>query len=114
MVMGGAKPDAIERNSVLSKYHKYFGSLLNSGVAKVMVIGYGFADEHINNLLLRAGVEHGMQMHLVNPSGLNVFSSRPQLEDIPLVGVTSRTLREFFSGDKLSQKSLKRFFAQAQ
>lgn len=114
MVMGGAKPDAIERNSVLSKYHEYFGSLLNSGSAKVMVIGYGFADEHINNLLLRAGVEHGMQMHLVNPSGLNVFSSRPQLEDIPLVGVTSRTLREFFSGDKLSQKSLKRFFAQAQ
>ena len=124
MVMGGAKPEAIERDPVLSKYREYFGELLNSGHTKLMVIGYGFNDLHINDLLVRAGVEHGMHMHLVNPSGLDVFRSFPRasiqppnpLEDIPLIGVTSRSLRESFSGDKfpghkLSQKSLIRFFA---
>ena len=123
MVMGGAKPEAIAHDPVLSKYREYFGELLNSGSTKVMVIGYGFNDSHINDSLVRAGVEHGMQMHIVNPSGLDVVRSSPPgtvqpqnpLEEIPLIGVTSRSLRESFSGDKfpggkLSQKSLIRFF----
>lgn len=57
-------------------------------------------------------------MHLVNPSGLEVLSHYPAgaiqgpnpLNDIPIVGVTVRSLRETFSGDKLSQRSLMRFF----
>lgn len=116
MVMGGAKPEAIERDPVLTEYHEYFGQTLKSGDTRVMVIGYGFNDSHINRMLVQAGVEHGMQMHLVNPSGLKVFQSSPELEDIPLIGVMSRSLRESFSGakfpgHKLSQKSLFRFFA---
>jgi hypothetical protein len=119
MVMGGAKTEAIEHDPVLNKYHEYFGRMLNRSNSKVMVIGYGFNDSHINDLLVRAGVEHGMQMHLVNPSGLDVFRSMPRatieppnpLEDIPLIGVTRRSFRESFSGDKISQKSLLRFFA---
>ena len=119
MVMGGAKPQAIGHHPVLSNYLEYFGELLNSGHTKLMVIGYGFNDLHINDLLVRAGTQYGMQMHLVNPSGLDVLRRFPlgtiqpsnPLEDIPLIGVTSRPLRESFSGDKLSKKSLIRFFA---
>ncbi|RLJ64656.1 hypothetical protein [Sulfurisoma sediminicola] len=83
-----------------------------------MVIGYGFQDNHINDLLVQAGAQRGMRMHLVNPAGLDVLRRYPThaiqgpnpLDDIPLIGVTVRSLREAFSGDKLSQRSLLRFF----
>ena len=119
MVMGGAKLQAIDRHPVLRRYLELFAEHLNTGTAKVMSIGYGFQDPHINDLLVHAGANCGMQMHVVNPAGLEVLRRYPAhaiqgpnpLDDIPLVGVTVRTLREAFSGDKLSQRSLLRFFA---
>ena len=119
MVMGGNKVESIGRHPVLSNYFELFNKYLFEGNTKVMAIGYGFQDTHINDVLVRAGTEHGMQMHLVNPSGLEVLRRYPataiqgpnELDDIPLIGVTSRSLRESFSGDKLSIKSLLRFFS---
>ena len=118
MVMGGAKLQAIDRHPLLRRYLELFAQQLNAGDTKVMVIGYGFQDDHINDLLVQAGTQHGMQIHLVNPAGLDVLRRYPAqaiqgpnpLNDIPLIGVTMRSLREAFSGDKLSQRSLLRFF----
>lgn len=118
MVMGGAKLQAIDRHPVLRSYLELFTQHLNAGDAKVMAIGYGFQDAHINELLVQAGTQHGMRMHIVNPAGLEVLRRYPAhavqgpnpLNDLALIGVTMRTLREAFSGDKLSQRSLLRFF----
>ena len=84
-----------------------------------MVMGYGFHDSHINDVLIEGGTRHAMQMHLVNPSGLDVLRRYPEyaipgqnpLDDIPIIGLTVRSLRAAFSGDKLPQQSLLRFFA---
>ena len=119
MVMGGAKLQAIDRHPVLRSYLELFSEFLCSGQTKLMAIGYGFNDSHINDLLVEAGAQHGMQMHLVNPAGLEVLRRYPAqaiqgpnpLDDIPLIGVTVRSLRDSFSEDKLSQQSLLRFFA---
>lgn len=83
-----------------------------------MAIGYSFSDSHVNDLIVDAAERYGLKLHLVNPAGLEVFRRYPAnavqgrnpLNDISLVGITIRTLRETFSGDKLSQKSLLRFF----
>lgn len=118
LVMGGGKYQTIERHPVLRRYLDIFTEVLGTGQTKLMAIGYGFNDSHINDILVSAGTQHGLQMHLVNPSGLEVLSRYPAgaiqgpnpLNNIPLSGVTIRSLREIFSGDKLSQRSLMRFF----
>jgi hypothetical protein len=118
MVMGGGKLQVIDRHPVLSKYLSLFTEQLYSGNAKVMAIGYSFSDSHINELLVKASTQYGLGLHLVNPAGLSVLRPQPDgairgpnpLEDIALIGVTVRTLRESFSGDKLSHQALMRFF----
>lgn len=118
MVMGGAKLQAIDRHPVLSEYLRLFTNQVCAGETKVMAIGYSFSDSHINDILRLAGREHGLRLHLVNPAGLSalrppregLIPDRNPLDEIPLMGITVRTLREAFSGEKLSQKSLMRFF----
>lgn len=118
MVMGGAKSQAIDRHPVLRRYLEIFREYLGKSQTKLMAIGYSFSDSHINDLIVNAGEQQGLKLHLVNPAGLEVFRRYPvnaiqgpnPLDEIPLVGVTVRSLREAFSGDKLSQQSLFRFF----
>ena len=118
MVMGGAKLQAIDQHPVLRSYFDHFSARLREGNTKLMAIGYSFFDTHINDLIVDAATNHGLKLHLVNPAGLEVFRRYPAnaiqgpnpLNDIPLIGITVRTLREAFSGDKLSQKSLLHFF----
>jgi hypothetical protein len=118
MVMGGGKLQAIDQHPVLRRYLDNFAAHLCEGNTKLMAIGYSFSDSHINDLIVDAAERHELKLHLVNPAGLEVFRRYPTnaiqgpnlLNEIPLVGITLRTLREAFSGDKLSQKSLLRFF----
>ena len=118
MVMGGTKSQAIDQHPVLRRYLDIFRERLSTGQTKLMAIGYSFSDSHINDLIVEAGQQHSLKLHLVNPAGLEVFRRYPvnaiqgpnPLDEIPLVGVTVRSLRESFSGDKLSQQSLFRFF----
>ena len=118
LVMGGNKHHAIERNPLLRWYLDKFRQHLSAGGTKLMAIGYSFLDAHINDILVEAAQNHGMKMHLVNPSGLGVLDRYPPyafkgpnpLEDIPIIGVSTRPLTATFSTDELQRGSLTRFF----
>jgi hypothetical protein len=67
--MGDAKGGAIDASPVLSFYRDEYLRLLSQDGAKLMVIGYGFLDDHINNLICRARETNPFTMYLVHPSG---------------------------------------------
>lgn len=118
LVMGGSKAALIQRSPLLASYQDKFRDYLFSGDARLMVIGYSFSDQHINQMLIDAAAERGMSMYLVNPQGLDVLRPQPSgaaqrewppLTEIPLVGVSMRPLYSTFSDDELQFASFNRF-----
>ena len=112
LIMGGGKALEIELNPVLAAYAKEFEKRLSSGDARLMTIGYGFRDEHINEVIFRA-VEKGLTFFVVDPRGANLARDEnktrqpnkiivgTELEAVfekALIGSSSRNLREIFGG----------------
>ena len=67
MVLGINKEKFIEKEPLLKCYLKVFKKALNRESAKLIIIGYGFRDAHINRLLLKAIQEHGLNLYIINP-----------------------------------------------
>jgi hypothetical protein len=83
-----------------------------------MVIGYGFADDHVNESIIKAHQRGNLRlMYLVHPSGkaiLNRYHTAtipvPQpLMEIPCIVCTAR-LSDAFGTDHLAQSLLERIF----
>lgn len=61
LVIGGDKELFIEQSPLLSAYQEAFKSVLTQPGMRLMVIGYGFADAHINDIILD-GINAGMKL----------------------------------------------------
>ena len=119
LIMGGQKTVAIGRFPVLTFYHDQFRSLVTRPGAKLMVIGYSFSDEHINEVILDAVLNHKLSLFVVDPSGLQIFDKRdpralipdhpgPLMDLVPKVrGFSDRPLSSTFGGDHLQSKLTK-------
>ena len=120
MVIGGEKRRAIEANPLLSFYGEYFRDRLREQNALLMTIGYGFADEHVNDAICDAhDTGNNFGLFVVNSSGRKVLDKRDpraQIQDHPgrlmvrYVGGSSRPLSATFAGDLLEHAKLLRFF----
>ncbi|MGF6240362.1 hypothetical protein P3T42_002113 [Paraburkholderia sp. GAS38] len=121
MVIGGEKRQAIQANPLLRFYGEYFRDRLSEENALLMTIGYGFADEHINDAICDAHeVGNNFGLFVVNPSGRKVLDKRNphaqiqdhpgRLMDVRYVGGSSRPLSTTFAGDTLEHGKLLRFF----
>jgi hypothetical protein len=124
LVLGAAKTQVIQNSRLLRSYADIFDASLCQSDTRLMVIGYGFGDTHINESLAR-GAQRGMQMFVIDPKGsdlarsLNRTRSRGQiiagtaeesLFEQCLIGASRRTLREIFGADVVEQNKLERFF----
>ena len=123
MILGGGKVQAIEREPVLKWYSQLFDECLAQPDARLMVVGYGFRDEHINDALFRA-MNRGLKLFVVDPQGADVGSvtnsvprhaigHRPTaFEDAlrgALIGASRRNLSSTLSGDHIEYQKLERF-----
>jgi phosphatidylserine/phosphatidylglycerophosphate/cardiolipin synthase-like enzyme len=66
--MGGAKVREIGQTPILNWYAKVFEETLTAANSKLMIVGYGFRDEHINAAIARA-VERGLRLFIIAPEG---------------------------------------------
>ncbi|NBW25167.1 MAG: hypothetical protein EBR89_07035 [Betaproteobacteria bacterium] len=113
LILGGGKEREIQLNPILDSYAKEFEKRLSIDNSRLMTIGYGFRDEHINSAIFRA-VEKGLKFFVIDPRGANLAREEnktrqpnkilvgTELEAIfekALVGTSSRNLREIFGGD---------------
>jgi hypothetical protein len=110
LIMGGKKFSTMSRYPVLSWYASKFVEYLSRANARLMVIGYGFRDDHINQLIVDAWNNGGqtLSMYIVHPDGrdilkkVNPSSARPIYVPKPLEEITvydsTRRLKDTFGG----------------
>lgn len=67
LVIGTEKEELIQGEPVFSLYFDIFRACLFSGGRKLLIIGYGFKDKHINLALLEGVKSHKLQIHIVSP-----------------------------------------------
>jgi hypothetical protein len=75
-----------------------------------MVIGYGFGDDHINEILIRASAS-GAKLFLVDPAAHKALSSGPatKLRE-NIIGISSRPLSTTLHNDPVERMKLFSFF----
>lgn len=76
MVIGHGKKGRIEQEPLLSWHLSLFKEVLYAGDRKLVVIGYGFGDNHINEIIAAAIKDKGLQLHVICPMEPEQFRNR--------------------------------------
>ena len=124
LIMGGDKVKDIGQTPILNRYAQIYEEALADQPSRLMVIGYGFRDSHINATIL-AAVEKGMKLFVICPEGAEIAkqlnstrSSNKIIVSTPLedavqkamIGASRRPLRDIFGNDTAEYKKVMRFF----
>lgn len=113
LIMGGQKAVSIGRFPVLQWYHDEFRKMLLRPDARLMVIGYGFGDSHINDAIAD-GLKAGLKIFVVDPYALDVINKDPRIDGTPriqFIGMSTRSLKQVFGSDRYGHAELSKFFA---
>ncbi len=68
LVIGKDKKDQIASEPLLSAYFDLFKKVLLQKKRKLLVIGYGFRDDHINNVIADAVKNYGLKLYIISPN----------------------------------------------
>lgn len=106
MVIGRGKETRIMQEPLLSWYLETFESILSKEGRKLLVIGYGFRDPHINEVIARCVNEHGLELYVLSPLPPDEFKHQLKLHAFgssndtrSLSGVLWRGLSGYFQGN---------------
>jgi len=116
LVMGGNKAGMIATSGILQWYLQLFEEFLSRTATRLVVIGYGFGDQHINEAICAAGSGE-LKMSIIDPLGEDVIKNAPSRfnnEDrdqlFGLVrGEETQTLGKIFDGSGSALNRLRRF-----
>lgn len=124
LVIGGDKSRNIQSHEVLAWYFDKFREYLTKPDAKLFVIGYGFKDSHINEAIIDAVENSGLQFFVIdrwgsdvvrhaNPSfGGDIYAPNA-LDDAfikGLIGASERSLADTFGDDSVSHTNVMQYF----
>jgi len=123
-VVGGGKESVIKRKPILVAYFAEFARRLRRPGVRLMIIGYGFADAHVNQLLVDAREDNpSLSVFFVHPEGRDAIHCGvrpgnrvlpaeyvPPLGYLACVGESRRALSSTLGGDELEFEKLLRFF----
>lgn len=73
MVLGMGKNEQVQREPLLAKYFEIFKETLSLGDVRLLIVGYGFRDEHVNEIMKEAIEKHGLKIYIVSPESPNEF-----------------------------------------
>jgi hypothetical protein len=111
LVMGGNRPTTMKQHSILTWYAEKFAEAVSTPNVRLMVIGYGFRDNHINRMIYEGWQKGGrtLSMFIVHPDGREILKKvnptfgkglyiPEPLEEITVYD-SIRPLRSTFDGD---------------
>lgn len=75
-VIGINKIETINKIPLLKWYLELFEQALYRPNVKLLSMGYGFGDEHINSCISKASIEHGLKLYIISTEKPNDFSFR--------------------------------------
>lgn len=67
MVIGHAKANQIATEPLLAAYLEVFKRVLSSGKKRLLIIGYGFRDEHVNAAIVNAVDKGNLELFVMSP-----------------------------------------------
>ncbi|MGB6543206.1 MAG: SIR2 family protein [Xanthobacteraceae bacterium] len=120
LIIGTDKPGRIRRHPLLEWYHREFRRYLSMPDTRLVVIGYSFSDDHINQMILEAAAGRQLKMFVVHPKGRSILVKQPTAmipppeplrDDIPSLGESMRALSTTFKDDEMERDLLYRVFA---
>jgi hypothetical protein len=75
MVIGTSKDEDIEKEPIFKWYSEIFKSVLLKPNRRLLIIGYGFRDPHINKVILDSIKQNGLELYIICPSNPEDFKS---------------------------------------
>jgi hypothetical protein len=81
MVIGVDKEDQIIKEPLLRHYHSLFTSALAGGKRRLVVIGYGFGDPHINLAIVHAIRAFDLRLYVISPSSPDRFRDKMSADE---------------------------------
>lgn len=73
MVIGRGKRKKIQDEPLLEWYFEIFEKVLCRENLHILIIGYGFADEHINEIISQAIEQFGLKLNVISPLSIEEF-----------------------------------------
>lgn len=104
LVIGVTKDEQIKTEPILSWYFELLEEVLSLPERRLLIIGYGFRDQHINEVLAKSVIDSGLKIFIVNPTDPERFQ-KTTLENTGshkrtlwdgIVGYYPLSLGEFF------------------
>ncbi len=92
MVIGTSKLEDIEKEPILKWYLKMFECILSMPERRLLIIGYGFRDKHINDVIVNSINKYGLKLHI------NYHKDRAAFENDTLKFIDSDSDRKAISG----------------
>lgn len=110
LIMGADKERDIKRHPLLNWYHEQFERFLKKPNTRLMVIGYGGADTHINNTIAYAHQSNpDLSLFIIDPKDRSQFPE--SFKKLRNIGRSSQALSETFSGDVAEINKIHSFFS---
>jgi hypothetical protein len=120
LITGANKELDIGGVALLDWYLEQFRQSVCTEHARLMIIGYGFGDRHINQILLQAA-RVGAKFFIVDIAGIKVIDKRNGQDQIAqqlwdalapqIIGASRRPLTTTFGADQIEHAKLQNFFA---
>jgi hypothetical protein len=75
MIVGKRKTDIIKKIPILKYYFEFFQKVLCEGNKKLLIIGYGFKDNHINKIISTAVDNKKLKVYVILPESIESFKA---------------------------------------
>ncbi len=89
MVIGTSKEEDIEKEPIFKWYSEIFKSVLSKPNRRLFIIGYGFRDPHINNVILDSINQNGLELYIICPSDPEDFKNMHKPSIIKTINKTN-------------------------
>ena len=73
MIIGKSKSEPIEREPILKCYFELFKKALSFPESRLLIIGYGFRDPHINEVIVESIKKSQLKVFIICPQEPNDF-----------------------------------------
>ena len=104
MISGRKKRSEIDEKFLLTEYNKFFQERISISKSRLMLIGYGFGDDHINETISNACKNYGLKIFIWDISGRETFDHQMKKKEMKLdigddsiIGICSSSLSDIFN-----------------
>jgi hypothetical protein len=91
-------------------YHDEFRRMLARPSARLMVIGYSFSDEHINDAIVDGLASH-LKLFVVDPTPFQAIDRDKRIDRKQIIGMMNTPLKDIFGGNRYAHTEISKFFS---